>query len=69
VLLKGTGDPGKSKALIKGKGANLPFATLANPIAATPVVAQLRNNGNGFCMQASYTSPLKNTDTQYKAKQ
>jgi hypothetical protein len=69
ALTKGTGEAGKSKALIKGKGANLPLASLTHPITASPVVAQLRNNATGFCMQASYATPIKNTDKQYKAKQ
>ena len=69
LILKGTGTAGKSKALIKGKGANLPFGSLANPIVASPVVAQLRNNATGFCMQGTYSTPIKNTATQYKAKQ
>jgi hypothetical protein len=33
------------------------------------VVAQLRNNATGFCMQGSFTSPIKNDAKQYKAKQ
>jgi hypothetical protein len=68
LILKGTGTPGKSKALIKGKGANLPFAPLVQPFAG-PVVAQLRNNATGYCMQGSYSAPIKNTATQFKAKQ
>ncbi|MDX2170107.1 MAG: hypothetical protein SF182_23755 [Deltaproteobacteria bacterium] len=68
LILKGTGTAGKSKALIKGKGANLPFAPLVQPFGG-PVVAQLRNNATGYCMQGSYSAPIKNSATQYKAKQ
>ena len=69
IMVKGTGVPAKSKALIKGKGASLPFGSLTLPINATPVVAQLRNDATGFCMQGSYATPIKSTDRQYKAKQ
>lgn len=51
ALLKG-GAGGKTKALVKGKGDNLPDPALgALPL---PVTAQLVNTATGFCVAASY---------------
>jgi hypothetical protein len=68
VLVKGTGVPNKSKGLLKGKGSNLPFSGLTMPLGS-PVVAQLRNNDTGVCLQGTFAMPIKSTAEQYKAKQ
>jgi hypothetical protein len=59
VLVK-SGTAGKSKALVKGKGANLPDFTLPLDVAGPGVVVQLRNNGNGKCLTSAFDQPKKN---------
>lgn len=63
VKLK-SGEAGRSKLLAKGKGADLAMPSL--PLEG-PVVVQLSAEG-GACFEATYTTPLKNDATQYKAK-
>ncbi|MGH3641855.1 MAG: hypothetical protein ACRDUX_22825 [Mycobacterium sp.] len=68
VILK-SGAAGKAKALVKGKGTYLPD-TLA-PALTLPVTVQLVNDSNSTCFEAVYNSGavIKNTATQFKAKQ
>ena len=66
-ILKG-GDAGKAKALVKGKGANLP-----DPLGAAltlPVTAQLVNDANNICFEGVFDSAdiKKNDGEQFKAK-
>ena len=63
VLVKGSTE-NNSKALVKGKGAALPDPTLGN--LPLPIVAQLRNQQTGVCMEGIYDSAdvIKN-DTQH----
>ena len=68
VLVKGTGAPGKTKAILKSRGIGAPDP-LAMGQLADPVVAQLFNYGNGTCWQGSYTTAVKSTDSLYKGKQ
>jgi hypothetical protein len=58
----------KSKALVKGKGANLPDPVLG--AITYPVVVQLVNNDSGVCLEGSFDAldEIKNTTTQFKAK-
>jgi len=68
VLLK-SGEAGKARTLVKGKGAALP--DLGPPVADPPVVTvQLLNGGNGMCWGASYSGAqvLKNQEGMLKAK-
>ena len=66
LLLAKTGVAGKSKLIVKGKGANLAMTTL--PLA-TPVTVQLkRNDTPTVCWQAKYSTPAKNLSEQFKAK-
>ena len=69
IILKG-GAAGKSKALVKGKGVNLPDFDSDLPIAMgdLPLVVQLRNNSSGICWQGSFASPKKNQLDQFNAK-
>ncbi len=69
IILKG-GDAGKSKALVKGKGVNLPDFDSDLPIAMgdLPLVVQLRNNASGICWEGSFASPKKNQLDQFSAK-
>ena len=69
VIVKG-GVAGKSKALVKGKGASLPDIDSELPIATgdLPVIVQLRNNRNGICWEGTFASPKKNLATQFNAK-
>ena len=57
IIVKG-GDAGKSKALVKGKGVNLPDFDSDLPIAMgdLPLVVQLRNNASGICWEGSFAS-------------
>ena len=69
IIVKG-GTAGKSKALVKGKGANLPDFDSDLPIAAPdlPLIVQLRNNQTGICWQGSFATPKKNLADQFNAK-
>ena len=67
VVLKG-GAAGKAKALVKGKGANLP--DVLTGVLPLPVTAQLVNDANAVCFEGQYDSAdvKKNDGTQFKAK-
>jgi hypothetical protein len=67
VILKG-GAAGKTKALLKGKGVNLPDPLNAGALG-TPVTAQLLNHQTGICWETVFNSPTKSTDALFKAKQ
>ena len=69
MILKGGAD-GKSKALVKGKGADLPDfdSDLSIAMGNLPMIVQLRNNGNGLCWKAPSPNPTKNFATQFSAK-
>jgi len=66
VILKG-GAAGKSKALVKGRGPNLPDPLDIGPLG-TPVTAQLLNYQSGVCWEGTFTTAKKNTTAIYKAK-
>ena len=66
VILK-SGVAGKSKALLKGRGANLPDPLDVGPLG-TPVTAQLLNYQSGVCWEGNFTTAKKNTTAIYKAK-
>lgn len=63
-----SGAAGKAKALVKGKGTNLPDTLV--PMLPLPVTAQLVNDSNDVCFEAVYDSGdvKKNDDKQFKAK-
>jgi hypothetical protein len=65
-----SGDPGKSKALVKGKGADLPDPTLPILPGDFPVVVQLLNDETPLCLESSFASGAvkKNEDAQLKLK-
>jgi cysteine-rich repeat protein len=67
IILK-AGAAGKSKALVKGKGANLPQPP-AGPLAL-PVTAQLVNDANAVCFEGVFDTAdvIKNETEQFKAK-
>jgi hypothetical protein len=66
VILK-AGVAGKSKALLKGAGANLPDPLDAGQLG-TGVTAQLLNYGSGVCWESHFAIPKKEvTNTIYKA--
>lgn len=67
ALIK-SGAAGKAKALVKGKGTNLPD-TLAG-VLPLPVTAQLINETTGLCFAAVYdaASVIKNDGSRFKAK-
>ena len=69
IIVK-SGAAGKSKALVKGKGINLPDFDSDLPVAALdlPMVVQLRNKQNGLCWGSSFSAPKKNLLTQFNAK-
>jgi cysteine-rich repeat protein len=64
IVLK-TSTTNKSKALLKGKGANLPDIAIPIP---TPLTAQLVNSSTSTCFTAQYTTPKKNVGGTFKAK-
>ena len=63
-----SGSAGKTKALVKGKGTNLPDALA--PTLALPVTVQLVNDTNSVCFEAVYSmmNSIKNDERQFKAK-
>jgi len=67
VILKG-GTAGKTKALLKGRGGNLPDPLDMGPLG-TPVTAQLLNYQSGVCWGGTFTTAKKSTTTIFKAKQ
>jgi hypothetical protein len=71
IILKGNTTPGKSKALVKGKGADLPDFDGLMPFAGgdLPVIVQLRNNSTGICWEGQFATPKKNLADQFNAKQ
>jgi hypothetical protein len=66
ISLKG-GAEGKAKALLKGRGIDLPDPIDGAPLAL-PVTVQLVNGDNGRCWQNVFTTAKKNTQAQFKAK-
>jgi hypothetical protein len=67
IIVKG-GGPGKTKALVKGKGVNLP-SIIDSAGLGTNVTAQLLNHQSGVCWEATFTAPKKDTTALYKATQ
>jgi hypothetical protein len=67
ALIK-SGGAGKAKALVKGKGTNLPD-TFTGPLTL-PVTAQLVNEGSNLCFEGVFNSVdvVKNDGTNFKAK-
>ncbi len=66
IVLKGSTE-NKSKALVKGKGTNLPTPGLPWDL---PVTAQLVNSETGICWEGVYNTDdvKKNREDQFKAK-
>jgi len=67
AILK-SGANGKAKAIVKGRGANLPDPLDIGPLG-TPVTAQLLNYQSGVCWEGTYTTAKKDTTLIFKAKQ
>jgi hypothetical protein len=71
VLLK-SGAAGKSKIVLKGKGATLPDPGSALPVlpAEFPISVQLQRNGTALCWESSFAEAdvKKNTGDLFKAK-
>ncbi len=69
IIVKG-GTLGRSKAIVKGKGAMLPDfdSDLPIPPGDLPMVVQLRNNQTGICWEGQFTLPKKNVADQFNAK-
>ncbi|HSP99608.1 MAG TPA: hypothetical protein VL049_20485 [Candidatus Dormibacteraeota bacterium] len=67
AILKG-GAAGKAKALVKGKGVNLP--DILTGVLPLPVTAQLVNDGTTVCFEGQYdvADVRKNDGEQFKAK-
>jgi len=66
IIVKG-GAAGKSKMLVKGRGANLPDPIDSSSLPL-PVEAQLINYQTGVCFDTVFSNALKNTTTLFKAK-
>lgn len=68
MLFRGNDTAGKSKALVKGKGDNLPDPVIGD--MQTPVTVQVINPDTGACVEAVFDSGdvKKNTSTMFKAK-
>ncbi|MGH3580930.1 MAG: hypothetical protein ACRERC_06295 [Candidatus Binatia bacterium] len=68
VLAQGTGESGRTKALLVARGTGAPDVLNMGALQ-TPVTAQLYNYQTGLCWQGTYASPIKNTATGFKGKQ
>ena len=68
IIVKGS-TSNKSKALLKGGGANLPDPLDSVMMLDLPVQVQLVNHGSGVCFESIFNTPKKNTSTLFKAKQ
>jgi hypothetical protein len=73
VILKSNSNPGKSKALVKGKGTGLPdFPAASNPALDLdlPVLVQLVNEDNGNCFESEFDTGdiKKNVPGKFKGK-
>ena len=67
IVLRG-GDAGKSKILVKAKGANLPLPALPLDEATGVTVQMIRSDGSQ-CWQAVFPAPArKNTGTLFRAR-
>lgn len=68
MLFRGNDTAGRSKALVKGKGDNLPDPILGD--MQTPVTVQVINPDTGACVEAVFDTNdvKKNTSTLFKAK-
>jgi hypothetical protein len=66
IILK-AGVNGKSKALFKGHGGNLPDPLDSGPLDM-PITAQLLNYETGLCWEGNFTSFTKNGARLFKAK-
>jgi hypothetical protein len=64
TLMLRTGDAGKATFTAKGKSTNLPMPAL--PLT-TPVKVRLLRKDAPVCWDATYSSPLTNDGTQFKA--
>lgn len=64
VVLKAS-TSNKAKALLKGKGINLPDIA---PALTLPVTVQMVNSQSGLCWESVFTSAIKNQTGQFKAK-
>ncbi len=60
-----SGDPGRSRIIVRGKGDNLDMPSLG---LTPPVTAQLENDA-GACWGATYSSPIANDPTLLKARE
>ncbi len=60
-----SGVDGKSRALVRGLGTNLPDPTLPLEL---PVTAQLINDETSTCMTTSFPTAKKNTTTLFRAR-
>jgi hypothetical protein len=67
VIVKGS-TSNKSKALVKGKGVDLPDFVLPFLPADLPIIVQLRNNQSGICWEGTFATPIKNQAGLFKDK-
>jgi len=63
-----SGTLGRAGILFSGSGAALPDPLDAAPLS-TPVTVQLVHGDSGLCWQSRFSTPSKNSTSQFKAKQ
>ena len=63
-----SGTAGKTKALVKGAGANLPTGIAASLQSSTSATAQLRGSDASHCLTVTVTDVKKHDPTLFKAK-
>lgn len=67
VTMKG-GAAGKSKVLLKAKGANLDLSALPLGLGSQPLVTQLLRNDDATCWEATFASVASDSGSLLKAK-
>jgi len=60
-----SGEPGRAKANVKGKGPGLGMSPLG---FTTPVTSRVVRIGTGACWEATFSTPTRNDATTFKAK-
>jgi hypothetical protein len=69
IMLKGNSlTPGKSKVIVKGKGAELPFPAGMLPLTQDPTVTAQLISSTASCFEAQFSTNLRNDGALFKAK-
>jgi hypothetical protein len=67
VMVLKAGTAGKAKMIVKAKGGNVPLPNMSPSGLTLPVQVVLQND-QGECWSATYTTPIRNDSSLFKAK-